>query len=279
VKPRVRRFAPAMPRRPRFQLHWLVRKHALPVSTRQRRFKRRAADTSALRCGPHKESFDGGILVSKATGSQSRWPPRRWLAVAVAFLFVIIATCLSFWVLGPRPGQYGSADESYLAGKLLGMDIGWKKGPLMLLLDKGFPRKNSFALCDDSQRLTLFGEDADGGDSPATKEAGIGLGTDFEMRCFYSLDKGIAVHELWLTRKDDSLLDLNADGVFDVRVQIPPEKPHLVQVMYDGQWRDTVDGSKYRKQLRDGGEVEFDMHSGRWLPPTKAPGAAEQSAP
>ncbi len=203
----------------------------------------------------------------------------RWLLVANAVVFVINVACLSVWAFGSRSAQHGSAGDSYWAGKLLGMDVGWKTGPLMLLLDKGFPRKDSFALCDESQRLILSGGDADEADASATKRAGIALGIDFEVQCFYSLGQEIAVQELWLTKEDDTLIDLNADGIFDVRVHITPERPGLVQVMYGGQWLDTVDGIKLRKQLRDGGEVEFDLQSGRWLPLTDVPDTTKHAEP
>jgi hypothetical protein len=97
------------------------------------------------------------------------------------------------------------------------------------------------------------------------------LGIDFGISCYYSGDKGIRVHALHLTSKDHTLVDFKADGSYDLRAVHPTAAAAnglpMLQVWLDGQWEDlSRDGesSRYRRTLRNGGVVEFDMTSGRW---------------
>jgi hypothetical protein len=109
----------------------------------------------------------------------------------------------------------------------------------------------------------------------------IALGEDFAIQCYYSPDKRIRVHEVWLSTAEGSYFDRNADGSYDSRALYPAkgarEELPRSQVWYDGQWRDVADegaGGKWIRTLQDGGMVEFDKECGHWLP--VADGSAKQ---
>jgi hypothetical protein len=151
------------------------------------------------------------------------------------------------------------------------MDVYCARGPFTLFVDKDFPHKDTFKLFDYSQPLILAVENGVANDGDATKEAAIVLGADFSISCEYSLSNGVQVRALTLSKKNESLIDLNADGSFDVRIHVPSdEKPRPPsEIWYQGKWREVVSdggGDKYRKQVAGGGAVCFDTKSGVWLP-------------
>lgn len=219
------------------------------------------------------------------------WQMGRYGTVRLPFLWLLFFTNLVLLVVNiicllPRTPDSAFVAEASKHAATLGMDLGYATAPLTLLVDKNFPAKDRFKLFDQNQQLLVIGEDVskdEGG--VATRKALIALGTDFELACFYSLNNEIHPNELRLTRKDESLFDLNADGSYDVRVQhsVIDSSDGLpkIQIWYDSQWRGVIrggDSSKYRKKLQDGDVVEFDIKRGQWIAPANPPSVDSNSA-
>lgn len=187
----------------------------------------------------------------------------------------------------PLPVQQPTVHASKSAAHL-GMDVGYVKDSLCLFIDKDFPEKNNFELTDRSQWMVVRGEgSAKDAHAGATRSVAIALGLDFDFTCFYSLDKGVRVNELQLTVNDKIYLDMNADGFFDERVLLSEKTSaddlsvaiSTIQIWHESQWLDVTrkgEWSKYRRNLREGGVVEFDMEKGCWLSPT---GASDDGSP
>ncbi len=216
------------------------------------------------------------------------WLKSRWLLFLVnAILLVINLAGLGLLASGRR---LADQNETALASKVasqLGMTLGYVKGPLTLYVDKGFPQTDAFKLYDVRQKLLMSGEDTDDDEhEQAIRMASIALGVDFDLSCYYSLDEGIHLHELRLSRKDEWLFDLNADGFYDQRAlhrpTDPPDRLPAIQVWYKERWQDVTregEWSKYRRQLRDGVVVNFDLQSGLWLSPTDKSPKGSRSNP
>ena len=154
--------------------------------------------------------------------------------------------------------------------EIIGMDVYFVKSPFALLVDHDFPTKETFTLFDYGRSLIIKNDDK-GADR---KEVTIVLGIDFSMSCIYSLSNGIKVNELKLSKKNETLFDLNADGYFDMRVSLPPNK--RTDILYKGKWQEVIPGdnnewSKYKKKLKGGEIVFFDMQRGQWIPQSDNP--------
>jgi hypothetical protein len=161
-----------------------------------------------------------------------------------------------------------SKDAEYL-----GMKSAHVNGPISLFVNKDFPKQDNFKLFDQRQQMMVATDSVNKDEhNGATRKAVIGLNTDFEMTCYYSVgDKGSRVREITLLRKDKLFVDMNADGFYDLVVSLPTKSSTdshaLIQVWFDGQWKDVTRDrvwGVYRRNLRDGGVVEFDRRSGVW---------------
>ena len=202
----------------------------------------------------------------------ARIPTGAWLLFLNA---ILLCTNVGFLILFFKSqlfaNRHSIAQASHTATHEQ-MDLAFVKDPLTLLVDKQFPRKDTFRLFDEKQPMLIIADDADRNcHREATRKLAVVLGDDFEVDCFYSLDKGIGVHELLLTTGNKFFLDMNADGVYDVRLvrtQDSDDHSPEMQVWYNDQWRDAVSEplwGKYKRTLRDGSVIEFDMKSGSWL--------------
>jgi hypothetical protein len=165
----------------------------------------------------------------------------------------------------------------------LGMELYWEKGPFCLLAHRDFPETNCFSLIQkdggasfsvDDLRNNAWAIDSGTG---ATDSASIYVGEHFSLSCEYSgTGQGMQVAQFSVHLQKDalvqSLVDLNADGIFDMRTRRKEERMsdgHL-EVRYDGDWRQVMGGDKdteqnlYRKTLLDGTRVVFDKPTGKW---------------
>lgn len=161
------------------------------------------------------------------------------------------------------------------------MNVYCVRDPFAILVDKDFPRKGAFDVLVHGQPLIISVDDVDGNDE-VQKAARIDLDTDFSIGCTYSSVNGIQVHEITLYKNNAYLLDLNADGFFDLRIPCDPKQPRESQpteVWYKGKWRETTRGKgpqgggkgKSQRYLSVEGLVLFDMKNGVWLSPKDKP--------
>lgn len=199
----------------------------------------------------------------------------NWLLLC--FNVLLLVFLVFHWLL---PLDRAVAEARKVAA-ILGMDVYCVRSPLAILVDKDFPGTDKFTLFHFGQPLivsTTEDKAADGKDVESLREVCVALGADFSMTCVYSLVDGIHVRELVLFKKDETLFDLNADGVFDLRQPRDPNKKFeekIPEIWYKGKWEKVVSsGFKGRygkdgRRLVDSGEtVSFDMKSGLWLSPT-----------
>jgi hypothetical protein len=172
---------------------------------------------------------------------------------------------------------------------ILNQDIYWAKGPFVFLVDKDFPRNESFTIIQKDRQLSISTKDITEWLKPKEwKYIYVVISPDFSFSCdyFISNDKGY-VHELELCHRNNGLYevltDLNADGIFDMRYTRDDEQHVKIYVCYHGVWREINGGEdsnqdKFHKQLLDGTRISFDIKSGQWLSPTDKPVADNDNA-
>lgn len=158
----------------------------------------------------------------------------------------------------------------------LDMKAGYENGPIILLLDKEFDKNASFTLIDQRQQLFISRDDAPSADEKGRKRVAISLGTELDLTCIYVPGPKPSFRETWLTMGDRVLIDLNADGQYDLRNWLPSEKRSsghaAMDVWFNNEWQEVIGGAgdKYGSiaTLKDGLKVSFDRTSGRWVPLT-----------
>ncbi len=191
---------------------------------------------------------------------------------------------LATFAVSARP----KARDPSRAASLFGMDLWFTRGPFDLMVDKHFPRSDTFKLFAHDRSVLVSGEDVTGPDvSVAKKTVELLLGPDFSVRCFYSPDPNAAdgnvrVREIELAIKDACYIDLNGDGMFDERfTNVGPASVLHCEVWYQGKWCRVVVGDglgRYRRHLVGAGFVRFDMKIGAWVAdetPPKKPGPVQ----
>jgi hypothetical protein len=168
------------------------------------------------------------------------WLKSRWLLFLVnVILLVINLTCLGLLASAWRLAHQNETAQTSEAASRVGMKVGYINSPLVVFVDKDFPRTDKFQIYDARQKLFMSGEDGDEDDDKgARRYVVMALGLDFDISCYYSLDEGIRVRELRLTRQDEWLVDFNVDGFFDQRaprdLTHPPDRLPVTQVWYKG---------------------------------------------
>jgi hypothetical protein len=93
------------------------------------------------------------------------------------------------------------------------------------------------------------------------------VGRDYSTSCIYSADKRSDVDEIRMIRKNAALIDLNADGFFDMRLMMPPSNPKK-EVWFQGNWQQLItdDGrGRFQAELLDGDLIVFEIEHGRWI--------------
>ncbi|MBX3414974.1 MAG: hypothetical protein KF708_19975 [Pirellulales bacterium] len=202
--------------------------------------------------------------------SLSKWT--LLLAGTNAILVFTLVALVAFNpnLLSPPDEAVAQASEN---GAKLGMDLCGARGSLSVFVDKGFPGNPGIKIFDTSQQLYILrevvpketvNEMLEGSPGDTVMRASISLGVDFDMECYYSIDrnKRLIIHELKITNKDVSMIDLNADLMHDLRIDM---RRRLVQVWHEREWRDVSDGrSQYERKLLDGTHVKFDSQGGQW---------------
>jgi hypothetical protein len=196
----------------------------------------------------------------------------NWSLLLVNVILLSVNTVFLAFSAGssyPEPSTQALKEAAHLD-----MDVGYSERPLSLYVNKDFPRKNTFALYDSDQRLYMASENVEKNDHwGATRSAQIMLGVaDLSMDIYYSVGERVRVHELVLSKRDEFLFDMNADGFYDTRVEPPKSgdpswRPAEIQVWYHDKWQDVTregEWSNVRKHLPSGEIVEFDRQRGVW---------------
>ena len=136
--------------------------------------------------------------------------------------------------------------------------------PFAVLTDPAFPGNRAYRFLDMGCLLSLDVSPVEHGSS--LREAWLRIGDTFSVSCTFSSNAPTTVREYCLTRGPLTVMDLNADGSYDLRVS---QKPDLrSEIWADGKWQGVVIGGntgKYLKEMRDGTWRSFDMDAGRWV--------------
>ncbi len=201
-------------------------------------------------------------------------------ALLCAILLFILLVHLG-WI---HSGPFVHLNETDQA--ILNQDVYWAKGPFVFLVDKDFPRNESFTLFQQDKQLSVSTKDLCAWLKPKEwNYISVVINPDFSISCDYSIAGGKAfVHELMLSHRKnglrESLTDFNADGIFDRRSTTGEDiHENHGYVWYHGIWREIMGGEKgpnqdeYDEQLLDGTRVSFDVKSGQWLSSTEKPAA------
>ncbi len=190
-----------------------------------------------------------------------------WLSLVANVLLLV---CLTWLMSKPITKQSLGSDTA----SALQMKAGYENGPIILLLDKEFDQNASFTVFDRDQELMIAKNDALSSHGTGTKRAGISLGTELELACYYVYDPNPSFLQFQLMMGDQIFDDLNADGQYDLRTWMRPAKMSngrtAIDVWFNDEWQEVIGGAgvEYRSinTLKDGLKVKFEQTSGRWLP-------------
>lgn len=194
----------------------------------------------------------------------------------IAWLFfclnvVLFATLVGYWALAHDP----AASMARRNARAMGMDVYSVKDPFVILVNSASQEDGTFRFFRYGSPLIVDVAAVAADDGTEQRKVSLSLATDFEMSCVYSsCSDGNRVHvsELTIDVNNEHLVDLNADGRFDMRLNMDTRKlidlPQPPEIWYKDRWCEVsrrARDSKYERQLPDGTIVRFDMKSGQWI--------------
>ena len=188
--------------------------------------------------------------------------------VAIAFVNIVLISLIGYGYLSfkwSKATKTVSEDAS-----IMGMEVFFVRPPYAVFVDNDFPRKKRFKFVEYDSQLFLSADDPVTEEDGSTRQVAVSLGTDFSLSFEYYPDKNNQVRDLMLTKTDESLVDLNADGLSDVRMTIDPKLANR-RIWYQGEWQSVARDSvmtydKHKATLPSGEIVVFDLKAGRWVP-------------
>jgi hypothetical protein len=162
------------------------------------------------------------------------------------------------------------------------MDAYMVKRPFALYVAKRFPQDESYALVHSGgPELVIVEDERTTEDATARKVTLQWTDIGFALSCDYSFASGRSkIGAITLAHEDhrvlEALIDLNADGVYDVRlVMEKTRKTSCLSIFYEGKWQEVMGSErdpgmdKYHKRLLNGRRLSFDMGRGSWVPTEK----------
>jgi len=210
------------------------------------------------------------------TDRRARW---RSALVLISFCLNILLFALLIRASLPPHGRAWAmgtkvAADLAKADPELAMDVYCVRDPFVILVDKAFPRTDSFKVFVYGEPFMIAADAAMDNAAEATKDVYLAFGAEFSIGCTYcSNEDGFQIRSITVDTKGQHLIDLNADGRFDERMVFPKqrsEKPPPKEIWYKGAWHVPVSASgsslgKHERRLPSGHVVSFDMESGDWV--------------
>lgn len=184
---------------------------------------------------------------------------RSWLVVCA---FTIVVVGLFVW---SYTAATGPSAESVSFANELGMRVLCAKGRYSVCVKSLQRPTDGVAFAAHEQKITVIDIPAEnGGADGKLRDIQFTFGDSFSVSCLYRPSAAGAVSELKLMLEDFGLVDLNADGRWDMRIWYPPKT--RVEVFLNGDWREVTleDGTEDRRKLVDGGFVRYHTDLGSW---------------
>ena len=198
---------------------------------------------------------------------------------------MLLSAAILWIAVGLRARPHGSDEAHVLATDLPinGMELAFQKGPLVFSVGRDFPRSGSFAIAERGTPLMIRVDKS--GDATGSPGESVNVALRSQFSVALDLTPTGAARQFTFSHAAsgvrETLFDLNADGIFDVRHTEDIECQHAgrVFVRYRGSWQEVSRAAKqdlYHKRLMSGESVFFSSERGEWLLGTGEPSEAKR---